>query len=74
MKGSKFASKEFYKGSKTPIQRGEQHPQARLTDKLVQKIRDDKVGRTYRALGKKYGISTSQAFRIVIREHWGHVK
>ena len=65
--------KEFYKGSKTRIQRGELASQAKLTEEIVRRIREDKPGRTYRALGEKYSISTSQAFRIIIREHWGHI-
>tara|TARA_B100000949_G_scaffold233430_1_gene249818 strand:+ start:1834 stop:2010 length:177 start_codon:yes stop_codon:yes gene_type:complete len=57
------------------IVRGEKQPNAKLKDDQVRQIRiDRKNGMKYHELAKKYKISISNAFKIVEREGWSHIK
>jgi hypothetical protein len=51
--------------------RGVVNKMAKLTDDDIREIRSA-VG-TLRAIGKQFGISCTQAFRIRNRQHWKHV-
>jgi hypothetical protein len=54
---------------------GEANPNARLTADAVRSIRADAAtGKGAKSLGRKYGISKTQAERIVRRESWKHVE
>ena len=46
-------------------ERGETHHNAKLTDNEVAELRDDRKVLSYSKLSKKYGISTTQAWKIV---------
>lgn len=51
--------------------RGEQHHKAKLTQQIVEEIRSRRVaGENYKQLAAAFGISKSQAFRVVKGEHW----
>jgi DNA invertase Pin-like site-specific DNA recombinase len=52
---------------------GKSNPAARISAELAQAIRQTRAttGMGYVQLGKKYGISKSQAYRIVNGQSWG---
>lgn len=53
---------------------GERHPGARLTEALVDQIRNKAAsGVTERVLAEEYGISAGHVYRIVARKQWTHV-
>jgi len=66
-------------GTRTPseqchYERGEQHHAAKLRSSTVQSLRADRVrGLSYSALGRKYGIVASSAYKIATRKQWTHV-
>lgn len=54
---------------------GENHGQTHLTEQDIKNIRLLRDKRfTYKAIAEKYNISTSQAYRIIFKESWKHVK
>lgn len=53
---------------------GESHPRAKLSDFDVLSMRSQRqTGASIGCLAKTFGISRSQVYRIVRREHWGHI-
>jgi hypothetical protein len=53
---------------------GEGHPQAKLSADQISKIRGmAEAGMSRRAIAKEFGISTTQAHRIVTKERWANV-
>lgn len=54
--------------------RGEDSPVSKLTSSMVEGIRKRRLeGLGYTALSREFGISRSQAFRIVKGESWRHI-
>jgi hypothetical protein len=50
------------------------HPAAKLTDRIVQNIRErSRAGETQRSLAKTYRVSQATISMVVTRKHWGHV-
>lgn len=48
---------------------------AKLNDEAVRSLRVDRAqGATFRQLGKRYGVSSTQARRIALREKWAHIE
>lgn len=62
-------------GPKNPP-RGSRHPNARVTEEIVRKIRKEYIPRmvSLRFLGKKYGISETNVHWIVTGGTWQHVR
>jgi hypothetical protein len=53
---------------------GEKHPHAKLTVTQVRELREKAAeGASRRALAQEYGISSTQAHRIITKEKWAHV-
>jgi hypothetical protein len=58
------------------LRRGEQLAHSKLTEVQVRALREQYAagGSTYEALGQEFGIGPVQAWRIVKRHRWGHIK
>lgn len=56
--------------------KGEAHAISKLTEREVLEMRRlyDVGDTTYKDVGKKFGLGTSHARRVIIGELWGHVK
>jgi hypothetical protein len=53
---------------------GEDCSSAKVTEEQVEEMTElKKQGMSYREMGKKYGISHTQARRICVRENWKHL-
>ena len=53
---------------------GEKHPCAKLTERVVMKIREQSgFGTSYRKLASQYGVSYGAIAKVVRRETWVHV-
>jgi hypothetical protein len=57
--------------SKAPIFRGEDHAQAKLSNDVIRRIRED--GRIQRVIAADYGLRQSDISRIKLRQAWKHV-
>jgi DNA-binding transcriptional regulator YiaG len=54
------------------IDRGEEHPQAKLTEDQVRAIRAT-TGVSKRALARRYGVADSTIRKIIDRRKWAHI-
>ena len=53
---------------------GRNNAASKVTEEIVHAIRMDRAqGRVLADIGKKFSVSTSQVYRIVQRQSWGHI-
>jgi hypothetical protein len=60
-------------GAKAAAKRGEQLTHAKLTEPMVQRIKENRHGKTARQLGQEFGVHHRTIEKIRCGETWGHV-
>lgn len=66
---------KVFHGTLKGAHKGERHHNAKLTDDLVKKIRDERAnGMTFIAIAEKYGLKKLTIYDAITGNTWSHVK